>query len=125
RDLADRIAGIVDLAGAFPAEDRQRILAAAETQFLTTFPPSDTLNETACPDSDVSRSLSFVIDEEFRSLPGLDAEVCVRSLGGSTMMEGGNLRGFDVLVQIFFSDQTEALFHAVLPASTPLLQDNV
>src|SRR5690606_24127534 len=120
----DRIAGIVDLARAFPPEDRQQILAAAQTQFLVMFPPTDALSAAPCQDTETSRTLSDVIEEKFDMLPGLDAEVCVRSLGSSSLA-GSNLRAFDVMTHIYFSDKTETLFHAALPAAAPLLRDNV
>ncbi|MEX0901893.1 MAG: ATP-binding protein [Pseudohongiellaceae bacterium] len=125
-DLAARIVGIVNLAGSFPSADRQQILAAAETQFLVRYPTQDGLETIACQDNSFSRVLSDLINAQFDELPGLEADVCVRSLNTSTLADrSGPLQGFDVLVSIRFSDNTQTVFHAVLPEATSLLYDSV
>ncbi|MAT49838.1 MAG: hypothetical protein CMK32_01460 [Porticoccaceae bacterium] len=125
-DLADRIIGIVGLARGFPPEDRNRILAAAETQFLTMFPEVVSIEEVACQDNDFSRHMSSRISAAFGELPDFSAQVCVRGLDTPQLLKADNgLRGFDVLVFINFPDSEQTVFHTVLPAGTPLLEDTV
>ncbi len=119
-DLAARIIGIVDLSRAFPADERQRILAAAETQFLARFPQTVSLENVACQENDFATHMAKDLRETFADLPGLDAEVCVRNLNA-----GLSVRGFDVLVSVSFPDNDRTIFHAVLPAGNPLWRDPV
>ncbi len=116
-DLSARIAGIVTLARSFPKEDRQQILAAAETQFLAMFPESPVLRDVACQENAFSVRMSQHLNTAFADLSGFDADVCLRSLGTP--------RGLDVLVSIRFPDREKAVFHAVLPEADSLLRDSV
>lgn len=124
-DLAARIVGIVNLARSFPGEDRQRILAAAETQFLATFPMSTSLEDVACQENEFSARMAEHFREAFRNLAGYDAAVCVRSLS----LENASLlqrpAGFDVLVSVSFPDGQKSAFHAVLPEGRSLIQESV
>ena len=79
-DMADRIVGIVNLANSFPQPDREEILAAAETQFLATFPSVVSIDQAACQENEFSQHMSERINLSFRDIPGLDAQLCVRSL---------------------------------------------
>jgi signal transduction histidine kinase len=125
-DLADRIIGIVNLAHSFPTQDRRKILAAAETQFLTTFPEIISIEEVACQENDFSHRMSNRINSAFDELDGFTAQVCVRSLNTPQLFKTANgQRGFDVLVFINFPDNEQSVFHTILPEGTPLLQDSV
>lgn len=125
-DLADRIIGVVNLAHAFPTRDRQRILAAAETQFLTTFPQSGHLEDESCRDNDFSRRLSESLTVAFADMPDFSAQVCLRRLKPVPLLTGrGPAHGFDVLVEINFPDNEHALFHAILPEGESLIHDAV
>ncbi|TNE76154.1 MAG: HAMP domain-containing protein [Gammaproteobacteria bacterium] len=125
-DLADRIIGIVNLANGFPRRDREQILAAAETQFLATFPDIVSMDEVACQENDFSQHMAQRIHRSFNKIPGLDAQICVRSLdlpqfSGKKL----NTRGFDVLIFVNFPDSEQSIFHAILPEGSSLLADRV
>lgn len=125
-DLADRIIGIVNLANSFPAADRQQILAAAETQFLTMFPEIVSIQEVACEVNDFSMLMSERITAAFDKIPGVDAEICVRDLEAPGFFSGtSTMKGFDVLVFVNFPDNEETVFHTILPEGTSLLKDIV
>ena len=125
-DLADRIAGIVNLANSFPRRDREEILAAAETQFLATFPDLVSIDEVACQENAFSRRMSQRIDQSFMDIPGLDAQICVRSLKLPAFAgKQKETRGFDVLVFISFPDSGQTIFHAILPEARSLLADSL
>ena len=126
-DLADRIIGIVDLAYAFPPQDRQQILAAAETQFLALFPDVISTDEVACQQNHFSEQISTKLNLAFLKLQGIDAQVCVRRFENTPLLDRRTtLRpGFDVLIQIDFANNQKITFHSVLPESQSLLQDSV
>jgi signal transduction histidine kinase len=125
-DLADRIAGIVQLANGFPERDREEILAAAETQFLATFPESLPQAGVKCRDDAYATRISERLSQAFDSLPGHGVEVCVRELQGAVdTLPGTRQRGFDVLITIRFPDEQGAVFHAVLPDESSIFADPV
>ena len=125
-DLAERIIGIVHLANSFPDQNRQQILAAAETQFLTTFPEIVSLDDVACQDNNFGKQMGNRLYQAFSQIPGLTAETCVRSLD-LPQFSGKQLTksGFDVLVFVNFTDSEQTIFHAILPESGSLLTDTV
>ena len=125
-DLAERIIGIVNLAHSLPAEDRQNILEAAETQFLATFPELIPLDQVACQETDFSAQLLEHMKSAFQQLPAYQFDVCVRSLQTSPLFIRATPRnGFDVLVSIEFPNQDRTTFHAVLPDDSSLFRDSV
>lgn len=125
-DLADRIVGIVNLANGFPSGDRERILAAAQTQFLATFPEIVSIDEVACQDNAFARRMSARVKTAFQAIPGLDGEICVRSLDLPQFADRQfSSRGFDVLVFVNFPDSEQTIFHAILPEGSSLLADSV
>ncbi len=126
-DLADRIIGIVDLAYSFPLQDRQQILAAAETQFLALFPEVISPHEVACQQNNFYEQISNKLDVAFSKLQGIDAQVCVRSFENTPILDRRTTlrQGFDVLIQINFANEQTVTFHSVLPESQSLLQDSV
>lgn len=125
-DLAERIIGIVNLAHSLPAEDRPNILAAAETQFLTTFPEVVPLDQVACQETDFSAQLLQHMEAAFQQLPAYQFDVCVRSLQASPLFFRATPRsGFDLLVSIQFPNRDQATFHAVLPDDSSLFRDSV
>lgn len=125
-DLAARIIGVVNLARSFPKEDREQILAAAETQFLTMFPEPASLDDERCRDNDFSARMSESLDNAFADVPGFDARVCLRRLAAARLLARGDpRRGFDVLVSISFPDDERAVFHAILPEGESLIHDAV
>ena len=125
-DLAARIIGVVNLARSFPEKDRQRILAAAETEFLTMFPELDNLDDEHCRDNDFSRRLSESLSTAFADVPGFNARVCLRRLKPSPLLTRHEpLHGFDVLVSVSFPDDERAVFHAILPEGESLVHDAV
>lgn len=126
RDLADRIIGVVELARRFPERDRQRILAAAETQFLTTFPEPGNLDDQPCRNNDFSRRLRESLDRAFADIPGFNARVCLRRLKATPLLARREPRsGFDVLVSVSFPDDERTVFHAILPEGESLIHDAV
>lgn len=125
-DMADRIVGIVNLANSFPQPDREEILAAAETQFLATFPSVVSIEQAACQENELSQHMSERINLSFRDIPGLDAQLCVRSLAlPQFALKELHTRGFDVLIFVNFTDSEEIIFHAVLPEGGSLLTDRM
>lgn len=126
-DLADRIIGIVDLAYGFPQQDRQEILAAAETQFLALFPDVISIKEVACQQNNFSEHIANKLSRAFSKLPGIDANVCVRRFENTPIMERRTTlrQGFDVLIMINFANEQQITFHSVLPESQSLFQDSV
>lgn len=125
-DMADRIVGIVNLANSFPQPDREEILAAAETQFLATFPSVVSIEQAACQENEFSQHMSERINLSFRDIPGLDAQLCVRSLAlPQFALKELHTRGFDVLIFVSFPDSEEIIFHAVLPEGGSLLTDRM
>ncbi|WP_250462182.1 ATP-binding protein [Microbulbifer litoralis] len=125
-DLAERIIGVVELARGFPDRDRQRILAAAETQFLTTFPEPGNLDSERCRDNDFSRRLDQSLSRAFADVAGFHARVCLRPLQPATLLSRREpLHGFDVLVSVSFPDNERTLFHAILPEGKSLVHDAV
>ena len=126
-DLADRIIGIVDLAYSFPQQDRQRILAAAETQLLALFPEVIPIKEVACQSNDFFAQISAQLEPAFAKFEGIDVEVCVRSFEDTPLTDRRTVlrQGFDVLIQITFADGQNITFHSVLPEGKSLLQDSV
>jgi len=125
-DMADRIVGIVNLANSFPQPDREEILAAAETQFLATFPSVVSIEQAACQENELSQHMSERINLSFRHIPGLDAQLCVRNLAlPQFALKELHTRGFDVLIFVNFPDSEEIIFHAVLPEGGSLLTDRM
>ena len=126
-DLADRIIGIVDLAYSFPQQDRRKILAAAETQFLALFPDVISTDEVACQQNDFSTHISDKLNLAFAKLPGIDAQVCVRRFENTPLLDRRTTlrQGFDVLILINFANEQQITFHSELPESQSLLQDSV
>jgi signal transduction histidine kinase len=126
-DLADRVIGIVDLAYSFPQQDRQQILAAAETQFLSLFPDIISITEVACQQNDFTEQISTKLNRGFAKLQNIDAQVCVRSFKNTPLLDRRTTlrQGFDVLIQINFANEQKVTFHSVLPESQSLLQDSV
>lgn len=125
-DLADRIIGIVQLANAFPNRDRERILAASETQFLAMFPDTLPPGGAACREHDYARHMLQRLGEAFAGVPGQVVEVCVRDVSAASELPGrGGRTGFDVLTTIGFPDGGRAVFHAVLPDDSSILADPV
>lgn len=125
-DLAARIVGIVTLADSFPNEDRLQILAAAETQFLATFPKTDELNDLACQHNSFSARMSAYLSQAFAPVPGIFSEVCLREFSSTKLVPFVNSQhGFDVLITINFPDGEQTVFHAFLPEGESLLRDSV
>lgn len=125
-DLAARVVGIVNLARSFPNEDRQRILAAAETQFLATFPMPASLERVACQDNDFALRMMENFQQAFAGLPGYDAAVCVRHLDDRFLLQPAAFAtGFDVLISVTFPDGEQSAFHAVLPEGRSLIEESV
>ncbi|WP_323844180.1 sensor histidine kinase [Microbulbifer magnicolonia] len=125
-DLADRVIGVVELARSFPERDRQRILAAAETQFLTMFPETGNLDDERCRDNDFSRRLADSLGAAFADVPGFNAQVCLRRLKPAPLLARNEpLHGYDVLVAVNFPDDERAVFHAILPEGESLIHDAV
>jgi signal transduction histidine kinase len=123
-DLAARIAGIVDLAYDFQGLEHRRILAAAETQFITMFPEMSFPEDASCQKNEFYDRMM----ETFSTLPpGLEdyqIEVCVRKLTESGFLKSSMAAsGFDVLVHINFPDREQSVFHAVLPEGPSLFSD--
>ncbi|MBN7797224.1 sensor histidine kinase [Parahaliea mediterranea] len=125
-DLADRIIGIVQLANAFPHRDRERILAASETQFLAMFPDTLPPGGAACRENDYARHMLQRFGRAFADQSGLEVEICVRDVRAIDDSPGrvGQM-GFDVLTTIHFPDGERAVFHAVLPDDSSILDDPV
>ncbi|SDZ80432.1 ATP-binding protein [Microbulbifer marinus] len=125
-DMADRIIGVVELARSFPERDRQRILAAAETQFLTMFPEPGNLDDERCRDNEFSHRLAESLDAAFADVPDFHAQVCLRRLKPAPLLARNEpLHGFDVLVAVNFPDNERAVFHAILPEGESLIHDAV
>jgi signal transduction histidine kinase len=126
-DLADRVIGIVDLAYSFPKQDRQQILAAAETQFLSLFPEIISISEVACQQNDFTEQISTKLKMAFAKPHNINAQVCVRSFKNTPLLDRRTTlrQGFDVLIQINFANEQNITFHSILPESQSLLQDSV
>lgn len=125
-DLADRIIGVVNLARGFPSDDRERILAAVETQFLTLYPAIVSVDEVACQQNAYAKHLAERMAGAFADMPRLNARVCVRNLDTPQFLHiSQGVRGFDVLVYVAFPDGEQATFHTILPEGTSLLKDTV
>lgn len=123
-DLADRVIGIVQLANTFPSRDRQRILAAAETQFLTMFPEVLPQDSGACQRNEYHATMAGRLGEAFRELEGYEVETCIRGLGhGRRLRDTVVNGGFDVLITLTFPDGERSHFHAVLPEEESLFAD--
>ncbi|WP_269620368.1 ATP-binding protein [Zhongshania sp. BJYM1] len=121
-DLAQRILGIVDLAYTFPAEQRQKILTAAETQLLTSYPDLVPLDVVACQQNALSVEISDRIFQIFQQRPAYQIDVCVRRFdGGQDLRYPRSERAVDLLVNIHFPDNETASFHAELPGASSLL----
>lgn len=126
-DLADRIVGIVNLANSFPETERQRILAAAETQFLAMFPKTDAHAIATCAQNLLARNIGERLDHAFAAMPGVSTRVCARNLAeeNAAGLTAPANSGVDVLIFVNFPDDKEAVFHAVLPEGRSLFQDSV
>lgn len=125
-DLAARIIGIVTLADSFPAKDRQQILAAAETQFLATFPELVPVEQVACQENTFSKQITQHIEAAFTKLPSYQVNVCLRDLEALPLfLSAGFHSGFDARIVIEFPDGEKTLFHAVLPDNSSLFQEGV
>lgn len=125
-DLADRIIGIVLLANSFPDQDRQRILAAAQTQFVAMFPELSAGADEACEINEFSASIDQRLKAAFAEIPGVDTSICLRSLDQSRLLAQRSQPddGVDVLIFVHFPDGQQAAFHAVLPPGRSLFQDS-
>lgn len=124
-DLAERIVGIVQLSQDFPDQERQRILNAAQTQFLMMYPAIKFPDGIRCENNEFAERMSEVLEAYFRRVPGLEAGVCVRSLEDYTLLKSRTqASGFDVLATITFPDGSSTVFHAVLPEGPSLLGDS-
>lgn len=124
-DLADRIIGIVGLAEQFPDADRARILAAAQTQFLSMYPGIEIPAQQQCEQNEFSERISTRLNEWFRELNDLSASVCVRDMHDSpTGSPSANTQGFEALVAIAFRDGGQAIFQARLPDAPSLFLDS-
>lgn len=125
-DLADRIIGIVLLANSFPDQDRQRILAAAETQFIAMYPELRDGADDACEINEFSDTIAGRLDAAFENIPGVDTSICLRSLGerGLLGQQSQPQDRVDALIFINFPDGQQTAFHAVLPAGESLFQDS-
>lgn len=123
-DLADRIIGIVDLAEQFPDGDRERILAGAQTQFLSMYPDIEIPADQLCEQNEFSERISSRLSEWFRDFNDLNASVCVRDMhdlpSGSP---SDHSQGFEALVAIAFPDGGQAIFQARLPDAPSLFLD--
>lgn len=126
-DLADRIIGIIQVADSFPEQDRQRILAAAETQFLTLFPDIIPITEVACQDNDYSAQVSEQLETAFSMLASINATVCVRSFTNARILNRRSAPGdgIDVLIQIHRKGGQDSTFHAVLPSAHSFFEDSL
>ena len=123
-DLAERIMGIVDLAYKFPADQREKILSAAQTQFLTSYPDLVPLDVVACQQSDALAEISQRILDLFQQRPAYQIDVCVRRFGGFQRLLGQRSdKSVDMLVNIHFPDEETASFHAELPEASSLLYE--
>lgn len=122
-DLAARIVGIVDLAQALPAENRQYILSAAETQFLATLPDTDHLTvSSTCQDNEFAQLIRGNISNELADTANFDINVCVGSVPHS-LLPGSSDDGFEALITMTFPDGEDFTFHANLPAGPSLMDD--
>jgi len=125
-DLADRIIGIVELAERFPREDRNSILAAAQTQFLSMYPEIEATARGACEENEFSTRITDRFNNWFNDFPGLDASVCVRDVNSSRSSgPPSSVSGFDALVYIDFPNDEVAIFQATLPEAPSLFSDIV
>ena len=125
-DLADRIIGIVELAERFPQEDRNSILAAAQTQFLSMYPEIETTARGDCEENEFSTRITDRFNGWFDGYPGLDASVCVRDMNNARSSgPPSSASGFDALVYIDFPDGEVAIFQATLPDAPSLFGDVV
>lgn len=125
-DLANRIAGVVNLADVFPRDDRRQILAAAETQFLTMFPAPEDLSDEKCQANEFSTRLSESLRQALAGINDVRAEVCMRRVKPALLLGSRKpLHGYDVLVTVSFPDNENAVFHAVLPEGESLIDDAV
>lgn len=125
-DLADRIIGIVELAERFPREDRDSILAAAQTQFLSMYPEIETSSRGDCEENEFSARITDRFTSWFDDYPGLDASVCVRDMNNARSSgPPSSASGFDALVYIDFPDGEVAIFQATLPEAPSLFGDVV
>lgn len=123
-DLADRIIGIVDLAEQFPKGDRERILAGAQTQFLSMYPDIEIPAEQLCEQNEFSERISMRLSEWFRDFNDLSASVCVRDMHDlPTASPSDHSQGFEALVAIAFPDGGQAIFQARLPDGPSLFLD--
>lgn len=123
-DLADRIIGIVDLAEQFPEADRARILASAQTQFLSMYPGIEIPAQQVCEQNEFSERISTRLSEWFGEIQDLSESVCVRDLHDSpTGSPSANSQGFEALVAITFPDGGQAIFQARLPDAPSLFLD--
>lgn len=124
-DLADRIIGIVDLAEQFPDADRARILAAAQTQFLSMYPGIEIPAQQLCEQNEFSERISTRLNEWFREFNDLSASVCVLEMQDSPRESpSANAQGFEALVAIAFRDGGQAIFQARLPDAPSLFLDS-
>lgn len=123
-DLADRIIGIVDLAEQFPESDREQILAAAQTQFLSMYPGIEIPAQQICEQNEFSDRISSRLTDWFSEINMLSASVCVRDMHDSPAGAlSDNSQGFEALVSIFFPDGGQAIFQARLPNAPSLFLD--
>lgn len=123
-DLADRIIGIVDLAEQFPEGDRERILAGAQTQFLSMYPDIEIPADQLCEQNEFSERISIRLSEWFRDFNDLNASVCVRDMHDlPTGSPSDHSQGFEALVAIAFPDGGQAIFQARLPDAPSLFLD--
>ena len=123
-DLADQIIGIVDLAEQFPEADREQILAAAQTQFLSMHPGIEIPAQQICEQNEFSERISGRLNDRYRDITMLSTTVCVRDMHDAPDgPPSDNSAGFEALVSISFPDGGQAIFQARLPDAPSLFLD--
>ena len=122
-DLAQRISGIVDLAYGFPAAERGKILAAAQTGFLAAYDDLQSTVDDACLKNTFANDVALNIDKAFSQHPDYDIRVCLR--GADPALRGEWRDDIDMLVNIRFPDGETAAFRARLPEAGSLLHEPI
>ena len=122
-DLAQRISGIVELAYGFPADERSKILSAAQTGFLAAYDDLQNTSERSCLQNAFAAEVTQRIGRAFSPHPDYHTHVCLRDAGPAG---AGSWRDdIDILVNIRFPDGETAAFRARLPEAGSLLSEPI
>ncbi|WMS87848.1 ATP-binding protein [Pleionea litopenaei] len=125
-DLAARISGIVSLAQEFPSSERRKILASAETQFLSAFPIVTPFDPDSCSNNEFSQEMENQLRSAFNGMKDFQLQVCVRPLDGiASVVKKNPQDALDVVVVIHYPDQSSSMFHATLPVKNSLFSETV